>query len=250
MYVFNGVTETVAYGSRSLTATEGRYSQIEKEMLAITAYTFTTHHQKGSSNPADYISRHPIQHTEYEQAKAQAVEEHVKFVATHSIPKAMSLEDVERATKQDAELQKVLKALTTDDNTLWNDLKGYKNIKHEITSENGVVLRNNKIILPKSLQKKAIELAHRGHLGMVKTKQLLRSKVWFPSIDKMVELETEGTELPSAPWENLDIDFAGPYPGGKYLLILIDEHTRYPIVEVISALDAQTVTKKLRHIFD
>ncbi|KAK9686648.1 Integrase core domain [Popillia japonica] len=54
-----------------------------------------------------------------------------------------------------------------------------------------------------------------------------------------------GTELPSAPWENLDIDFAGPYPGGKYLLILIDEHTRYPIVEVISALDAQTVTKKL-----
>ncbi|KAK9711410.1 Integrase zinc binding domain [Popillia japonica] len=216
------------------------------------------------------------------------VEEHVKFVATHSIPKAMSLEDVERATKQDAELQKVLKALTTDDNTLWNDLKGYKNIKHEITSsltkddnilwndlttddntlwndlkgyknikheitsENGVVLRNNKIILPKSLQKKAIELAHRGHLGMVKTKQLLRSKVWFPNIDKMVELEIKtcsacqivtpqhtrdpvvGTELPSAPWENLDIDFAGPYPGGKYLLILIDEHTRYPIVEVIS----------------
>ncbi|KAK9729923.1 Integrase core domain, partial [Popillia japonica] len=32
-------------------------------------------------------------------------------------------------------------------------------------------------------------------------------------------------------------------------IILIDEHTRYPIVEVISALDAQTVTKKLRHIF-
>ncbi|KAK9700392.1 hypothetical protein QE152_g31283 [Popillia japonica] len=96
-------------------------ARIEKLLLRIQAYTFTTHHQKGSSNPADYISRHPTQHTEYEQAKAQTVEEHVKFVATHSIPKAMSLEDVERATKQDAELQKVLKALTTDDNTLWND---------------------------------------------------------------------------------------------------------------------------------
>ncbi|KAK9744023.1 Integrase zinc binding domain [Popillia japonica] len=102
---------------------------------------------------------------------------------------------------------------------------------------------------------------------MVKTKQLLRSKVWFPNIDKMVELEIKTcsacqivtpqhtrdpvvrSDLLSASWENLDIDFAGPYPGGKYLLILIDEHTRYPIVEVISTLDAQTVTKKLRHIF-
>ncbi|KAK9738266.1 hypothetical protein QE152_g9974 [Popillia japonica] len=87
----------------------------------------------------------------------------------------MSLEDVKLATKQDTESQKVLGALITDD-TLWNDLKEYKNIKHEITSENGVVLRNNKIILPATLQKGTIELAHRGYLGIVKTKQLLRSK--------------------------------------------------------------------------
>ncbi|KAK9708741.1 Integrase core domain [Popillia japonica] len=229
-----------------------------------------------------YISRHPTQHAEYKQPKTQTIEEHIKFVATHSIPKAMSVEDVQRASKQDTDLQKVLKVLTKDDDTFWNDLKGYKNIsprlhqkmnvrtkhKPEITSENEVVLRNNRIILLTNLQKRAFELAHRGYLGIVKkTKQLLRSKGRFPKIGKMVELEIKncsacqivtpqyttdsviGIELPSAPWENLHIDFAGPYPGGKYLLILIDEYTRFLIVEVLSALDTETVTKKWTHIF-
>ncbi|KAK9700393.1 hypothetical protein QE152_g31282 [Popillia japonica] len=64
---------------------------------------------------------------------------------------------------------------------------------------------------------------------MVKTKQLLRSKVWFPNIDKMVELEIGTTECTLGK------------PRYRF--------RRYPIVEVISALDARTVTKKLRHIF-
>ena len=31
------------------------------------------------------------------------------------------------------------------------------------------------------------ELAHLGHQGIVKTKQLIRDKVWFPGIDKLTE---------------------------------------------------------------
>ena len=33
-----------------------------------------------------------------------------------------------------------------------------------------------------------LQLAHEGHQGIVKTKQLLRQKVWFPNIDAQVEL--------------------------------------------------------------
>lgn len=32
-----------------------------------------------------------------------------------------------------------------------------------------------------------VHLAHRGHQGIVKTKQLLREKVWFPGIDSLVD---------------------------------------------------------------
>ena len=37
------------------------------------------------------------------------------------------------------------------------------------------------------LCKIAVQLAHVGHLGIEKTKRLLRSKFYFPELDKLVE---------------------------------------------------------------
>lgn len=45
----------------------------------------------------------------------------------------------------------------------------------------------NRIIIPETLQHTVIQLAHEGHQGIVRTKQLLREKVWFVNIDKKVE---------------------------------------------------------------
>ena len=59
----------------------------------------------------------------------------------------------------------------------------------------GVVLRGTRIVIPQSLQQRAINLAHESHLGLTKTKALLREKIWFPNIDKLVE-NTIGKCLP------------------------------------------------------
>jgi hypothetical protein len=50
----------------------------------------------------------------------------------------------------------------------------------------GVIIRDHRVVIPQSLQQRVIILAHEGHQGLVKTKELLRSKVWFPGIDSMV----------------------------------------------------------------
>ena len=50
----------------------------------------------------------------------------------------------------------------------------------------GVILRGAKIVILKSLQNKVIKIAHEGHQGLTKTKQLLRSRVWFPKMDELV----------------------------------------------------------------
>ena len=46
------------------------------------------------------------------------------------------------------------------------------------------------MVVPTKLQERVVELAHQGHQGMVKTKRLIREKVWFPGIDAL-----EGEEL-------------------------------------------------------
>ena len=51
-----------------------------------------------------------------------------------------------------------------------------------------LVLRGTRIVLPSKLRSQAISLAHEGHLGTVGTKRSLRSKVWWPGIDKAADL--------------------------------------------------------------
>lgn len=57
------------------------------------------------------------------------------------------------------------------------------------------------------------------------------------------------SELPKGPWQNVSIDFTGPFPSGDYLLVVIDEYSRFPEVEILKSTAATTVIPKLDRIF-
>ena len=84
---------------------------------------------------------------------------------------AVTLEEIKQQTKEDAEMRVLIKAIETDEFSVYN----------------GLVLRRNRIVIPATLRNKAVDLEHLGHQRIVKTKQLIRDKVWFPGIDKMTE---------------------------------------------------------------
>lgn len=48
------------------------------------------------------------------------------------------------------------------------------------------------------------------------------------------------SSLPDGPWEKVAVDFCGPMPTGEYLLVLMDEYSRFPIVEIIKSVSANT----------
>ena len=68
-------------------------------------------------------------------------------------------------------------------------MKSLYQLRTELTVTQGreLLLRGKRLVVPASLQQKVVGIAHEGHQGMVKTKALLREKVWFPTIDKMVK---------------------------------------------------------------
>ena len=57
------------------------------------------------------------------------------------------------------------------------------------------------------------------------------------------------TETPSKPWENVAADFCGPYPSGELILVVIDERTRYPEVEIVNNTSAESTIIAMEKMF-
>jgi hypothetical protein len=158
---------------------------IDRWKLRLMPYNYEIIYRPGKdyANPADFISRHPDKATPFPDNIA---ENYVNYLCNNIIPKAMTLSEVQKETKNDSTLQKLSQAIETNH---WSDpeIQMYINVKDEHNVCDGLIIRGTRLVFPKSLQHQAIELAHTGHQGIVKTKRLLHEKVWFPSIDRMVQ---------------------------------------------------------------
>ena len=298
----------ISYASRALTPTEQRYSQTDREFLAVVygvehfhlylygsnfkvitdhkpllgivnsqkpttprmerwrlrlmPYNMTLQYRPGHDNPADFISRHPHTHP----GRENKAEDYVAYIAANAVPKSLTLEAIQDATRSDSTLLQVIDAVHTGK---WYvpELASFARFATEMAVVNGVVLRGHRIVIPASLQERVIKIAHQAHQGIVKTKQCIREKVWFPGIDAKVEAEVKScipcqasnpqssrepvisSEIPTKPWIELSMDFAGPFPSGDLLLVVIDDYSRYPEVEVVSSTSSACVLPKLDMIF-
>ncbi|KAM7283208.1 uncharacterized protein ISCGN_000341, partial [Ixodes scapularis] len=243
-------------------------ARIERLVLRIQQYNFRVEHTCGINNPSDYLSRHPMPSSPADARLAHSTNAYVNFIAHHNIPKAMTRAEVAAATLNDPHMQKVIAALSNP--ARWNDpaLREFISVQHELSlTDSGLLLKGNCLVLPAALQQQAICLAHIGHQGISKTKALMKRKVWFPHLNSMVQTTLKNCmacqatiqhqhsdpvaipSKPNQPWEALSLDFAGPFPNGKYIMVLMDDTSRYPLVAVLSSLAAPTVITNLMKIF-
>ena len=51
--------------------------------------------------------------------------------------------------------------------------------------------------------------------------------------------------VPSHAWNEVKIDFCGPFPSGHYVLVVIDIYSRYPEIEILKSTAAPKVIPKL-----
>ena len=50
-------------------------------------------------------------------------------------------------------------------------------------------------------------------------------------------------------WTQLSANFVGPLPSGEYLLVIIDDFSRFPVVEILHSTSARAVIPALDRIF-
>ena len=102
--------------------------------------------------------------------------------------------------------------------------------------------------------------------NQLEMKELSRSFFWWPKLDSDIEqlarkcsgcqihqkappkASLHPWEWPSAPWERIHIDFAGPFLGHMFL-IAVDAHSKWPEVHVMNTITASKTIDVLRQIF-
>ena len=193
-------------------------------------------------------------------------EEVVNHLLEDNIPKAVTTKMLQQETSSDEELQQLTKFIQSQDKDgCKKNLKEYSGVFDELYTINGIILRDQQIVIPKSLRADVIELAHEGHQGIDKTLKLLRQSSWFPKMGDLVKqfvescipclasnphitpVPLEPNVLPDQPWQKVHADFKGPIGGGQYYLhIVIDQFSKYPEVDIVTS----TSFKKLKPIMD
>ena len=182
----------------------------------------------------------------------------------------VTLTEVLDATRSDKTLQKLTGYISSGRfNTCKKDpdTKCYSSVFYELSNINGILLRGQQVVIPHFLQEQVVKISHEGHQRIVLTKQFLQSRVWFPGIDKLVEREVKSclpcqaatpvtsrtplvmSELPSKPWERFAIDFCGPFPTGELALVVVDEYSRYPELEIVTPTSMTAIRPNLEKIF-
>lgn len=220
-------------------------------------YAYNTEHIPGKHNQfADLLSRwgcQPNPSVDTPIAPDNIDNHHVLAISDFSLISPQMLAD---ATRDDPDLQRVRdyviagwpQTLPPQD----TDLLPFFQVKDDLSTwHNGECLcRGQRSVIPTSLRPSVLDMLHRGHPGISRSKSIARQSVWYPNIDaaitghvqnctacivadKRPRLEPPPT-TPSFPvfvWQKLQIDIYGPLvcapSSHRFLLGVNDMYSRW-----------------------
>ena len=229
--------------------------------------------QKGKENPADYLSRHAIPLEDLPQKivkETKELEKTIWFVQYSPYTEAVSMENIVKKTMEDKSLKKLKRQVHKGYiPKTCKELAPYRKVFEQITvSDEGIVLKGEKIILPHSLLNTAIRKAHQGgHPGINAMKRRIRSHFWVPKLSEAIEKFVKGCEpcllftpkytkecihpqrVPEKAWEEVSIDLFGPMPDNKHILVVTDNMSRFPDAKIVPSTDSKSVLPALEETY-
>ena len=144
-------------------------------------------------------------------------------------------------------------------------IQKFKTIMSELTvTGNGILLKDDRVVLPSSLQPKAIELAHRGaHPGQGGMERRLRCHFFFHGmfekvqqylktckacacfVDKKTKEPLDHHKVPAHCWDTVAVDLFGPMPSSKHIVVVHDLASRLPAAKLVRSTRGDSVLPAL-----
>lgn len=254
-YIFGGLHRI---GKRAI-------SRAEAWALRLQPYNFQVERVPGQDNLADALSR-LIKSQQSTEPFDEATDRHLLYLLDAGIMD-LSWNEIETQAELDDEQSKVREALSTGE---WDQhLQCYESQAKYLRTLGSLIFKEDRVVLPYQLRKKALDMAHQGHMGAASMKRILRNYFWWPKLSKDAENHVKSCEtclrlsrknaplpltcreLPQGPWEILQIDFFTDQDFGKgEFLIIVDTYSRYLHVLEMSRMDAKATSEALLRVFE
>ncbi|XP_053698542.1 uncharacterized protein K02A2.6-like [Sabethes cyaneus] len=147
-----------------------------------------------------------------------------------------------------------------------NDLRPFYARKEGLSLVRGCLMLSGRIVVPKVYRQHVLKAIHKGHPGQERMKSVMRSHVYWPGVDQDVQNfvsscracasvaksppKTLLSSWPQAshPWQRLHVDYAGPFEG-QYFLVIVDSYSKWPEIIRTSTITSRTTIELLFETF-
>eukprot|EP00079_Xenopus_tropicalis_P016020 XP_004914327.1 PREDICTED: uncharacterized protein K02A2.6-like [Xenopus tropicalis] len=241
-------------------------ARLQRWALLLAAHNYTIQYRSADKHGnADSLSRLPL--PVHHKDRKDALE--VYFInKMDTLP--VSSSDIRKGTRTDPILCRVKEMVSTGlfppTKDSENVLKPYLMRKEELSLLQDCLMWGQRVIVPPNLRPQVLEDLHTGHPGVVKMKALARSYIWWPNIDSQIEEKSKTCmscqqnqkspalsplhpwAWPESPWQRIHIDYAGPFEG-RMFLVVVDAHSKWPEVLVMDSTTSCKTIEVLRGLF-
>ena len=239
-------------------------ARMQRWALLLSAYNYHIEFRPTNAHAnADGMSRLPLPQTPL--ATRPSGDSEFNIAQIQMLP--VSFSQVQKANRTDPVLGQVQLFLKKGwPKRVPEPLQPFWHRRWELTEEGGCVLWGFRVVVPSKLQQKVLGMLHETHMGIVRMKSIARSYVWWPGIDRDIETMVKACEecqavksapaktplhpwvWPPKPWQRIHIDYAGPFRGRMFLLI-VDAHSKWPEVREVGSTTSAKTIEVLRQLF-
>uniref|UniRef100_A0A8C2FFT4 Gypsy retrotransposon integrase-like protein 1 n=2 Tax=Cyprinus carpio TaxID=7962 RepID=A0A8C2FFT4_CYPCA len=240
-------------------------ARIQRWALTLSAYQYRIVYRAGKENAnADALSRLPLP----DIPASTPLPPETVFLLEKLSDSPVSAKQIKTWTERDKVLSKVKRFILQG----WPgrlvdiEMKPFEKRKNELSVQDGCILWGSRVVVPPPGRARVLQEVHIAHPGVSRMKSLARAYVWWPNMDRDIEdkvqhckecqenqkmpppVPLQPWEWPSRPWSRLHVDFAGPFMG-RMFLVMVDACTKWLEAHILKNITAPVTIDTLRQVF-